>query len=321
MLYATHDEAGLATIKTVELDAILGGRAVQHKELQGHESYKFLSYFKPCIIPLEGGVTSGFKKPEEEKFETQLHVFQGNEIIFVIQVPFSRSSLNHDDVFVLDTKDKIFQFNGANSNIQERAKASEVIQFLKDKYHEGMCDVAIVDDGKLQTESDFGEFWVIFGGFTPISKKVASEDDVIPEKTPNLYSITDGQVNPVVGELSKSIQAASQAAEVEASMLLLEDQTMVARLATCMFNSLKGRPIQGCIFKGKEPPLFVAIFQPVSEGTLPAYGGMSYGYKSYIADKGFNDETYSPDCVALIRISGTSSHNNKTVQVDAVCAY
>ena len=65
-------------------------------------------------------------------------------MIFVIQIPFSRSSLNHDDVLVLDTKDKLFQFNGANSNIQERAKALEVIQFLKDKYHEGMCDVAIV---------------------------------------------------------------------------------------------------------------------------------------------------------------------------------
>lgn len=50
-------------------------------------------------------------------------------------------------MFILDTKDKIYQFNGANSNIQERAKALEVIQFLKDKYHEGKCDVAIV--GKL----------------------------------------------------------------------------------------------------------------------------------------------------------------------------
>lgn len=47
-------------------------------------------------------------------------------------------------MFILDTKDKIYQFNGANSNIQERAKALEVIQFLKEKYHEGTCDVAIV---------------------------------------------------------------------------------------------------------------------------------------------------------------------------------
>lgn len=61
-----------------------------------------------------------------------------------MQVPFARSSLNHDDVFILDTQNKIYQFNGANSNIQERAKALEVIQFLKEKYHEGKCDVAIV---------------------------------------------------------------------------------------------------------------------------------------------------------------------------------
>ena len=64
--------------------------------------------------------------------------------IMLLQVPFARSSLNHDDVFILDTQNKIYQFNGANSNIQERAKALEVIQFLKEKYHEGTCDVAIV---------------------------------------------------------------------------------------------------------------------------------------------------------------------------------
>lgn len=65
------------------------------------------------------------------------------------QVPFARSSLNHDDVFILDTQNKIYQFNGANSNIQERAKALEVVQFLKEKYHEGKCDVAIVGKGTL----------------------------------------------------------------------------------------------------------------------------------------------------------------------------
>ncbi|KAJ6300445.1 hypothetical protein OIU76_021272, partial [Salix suchowensis] len=122
------------------------------------------------------------------------------------QVPFARSSLNHDDVFILDTEKKIYQFNGANSNIQERGKALEVIQFLKEKYHDGTCDIAIVDDGKLDTESDSGEFWVLFGGFAPIGKKVANEDDIIPETTPaKLYSITDGEVKIVEGELSKGL--------------------------------------------------------------------------------------------------------------------
>ncbi|KAF3964847.1 hypothetical protein CMV_010914 [Castanea mollissima] len=187
---AISDESGTAAIKTVELDAVLGGRTVQHRELQGYESDKFLSYFKPCIIPLEGGVASGFKTPEEEVFETRLYVCRGKRVVRMKQVPFARSSLNHDDVFILDTQNKIYQFNGANSNIQERAKALEVIQFLKGKYHDGTCDVAIVDDGKLDTESDSGEFWVLFGGFAPIGKQVTSEDDIIPEATPaKLYSI------------------------------------------------------------------------------------------------------------------------------------
>ncbi|KAK9075856.1 hypothetical protein SSX86_004185 [Deinandra increscens subsp. villosa] len=468
----SQDEAGTAAIKTVELDAILGGRAVQYREPQGYESDKFLSYFKPCIIPLEGGVASGFKEIEEEEFQTRLFTCKGKRAVKLKQVPFSRSTLNHDDVFILDTKDKIFQFNGANSNIQERAKALEVIQFLKDKYHDGTCDVAIVDDGKLQAEGDSGEFWVIFGGFAPIGKKVASEDDITPEKTPpKLYSIAEGQVKDVDGELSKSLlennkcylldcgsevfvwvgrvtqveerKAAMQTAEEfitsqnrpkstrvtrliqgyethsfksnfeswpsgsapsapeesrgkVAALLkqqgvglkglaksstateevpplleengktevwringsaktpvpkedigkfysgdcyivlytyhsnekkedyylccwigkdsITEDQNIAARLATTMFNSLKGRAVQGRVYQGKEPPQFVAIFQPM----VVLKGGLSSGYKNYIADKGLNDETYSSDSVALIQISGTSVHNNKAVQVEPV---
>nr|XP_011468035.1 PREDICTED: villin-3-like [Fragaria vesca subsp. vesca] len=468
----SQDEAGTAAIKTVELDTALGGRAVQHREIQGHESDKFLSYFKPCIIPLEGGVASGFKKPEEEEFETRLYICRGKRVVRMKQVPFARSSLNHDDVFILDSKDKIFQFNGANSNIQERAKALEVIQYLKEKYHNGTCDVAIVDDGKLDTESDSGEFWVLMGGFAPISKKIANEDDVIPESTPaTLYSITDAEVKIVEGELSKSLlennkcylldcgsevfvwfgrltqvedrKAASQAAEEFVShqnrpkstritrviqgyetrsfksnfdswplgtatsgseegrgkvaallkqqgigvkgmtkgtpvneevppllegggkmevwcingsaktqvpkedigkffsgdcYIILytyhsgdrkddyflccwfgkdsieEDQKTASHLATSMSNSLKGRPVQGHIFQGKEPPQFIALFQPM----VVLEGGLSSGYKKFVEEKGLADETYTAECVALFRLSGTSIHNNKAVQVDAV---
>ncbi|RWR95385.1 villin-2 [Cinnamomum micranthum f. kanehirae] len=469
----SQDEAGTAAIKTVELDAVLGGRAVQHRELQGHESDKFLSYFKPCIIPLEGGVASGFKKCEDENFETRLYVCRGKRVVKLKQVPFARSSLNHDDVFILDTENKIYQFNGANSNIQERAKALEVIQYFKEKYHEGKSEVAIIDDGKLVAESDSGEFWVLFGGFAPIGKKATSEDDVTLETTPGkLYSITDGQVKMLAeSELSKSMlennncylldcgaevfvwvgrvtqvedrKSASQAAEEfisnqnrpkstrvtrviqgfethsfksnfeswstatgttgvddgkgkVAAMLkqqgvdvkgimkggsaneevphllegggkievwringsaktpvpqeeigkfysgdcyiilytyhsgdkkedyylscwigkdsIQEDQMMATRLANTMTTSLKGRPVQGRVIQGKEPPQFIALFQPM----VVFKGGVSSGYKKFIADKGLSDETYTADSVALIRISGASVHNNKAVQVDAV---
>lgn len=42
----------------------------------------------------------------------------------------------------------------------------------------------LTDDGKLDTESDSGEFWVLFGGFAPIGRKVSNDDDIIPESTP-----------------------------------------------------------------------------------------------------------------------------------------
>ncbi len=60
------------------------------------------------------------------------------------QVPFSRFSFNHDDVFVLNITSKIFQFNGANSSIQERGKALEVLQHIKDINHESKCEIIIV---------------------------------------------------------------------------------------------------------------------------------------------------------------------------------
>ncbi|KAJ6857100.1 villin-4-like [Populus alba x Populus x berolinensis] len=194
----SQDEAGAAAIKTVELDAALGGRAVQYREVQGHETEKFLSYFKPCIIPQEGGVASGFKQAEAMEHQTHLFVCRGKHVVHVNEVPFARSSLNHDDIFILDTKSKIFQFNGSNSSIQERAKALEVVQYIKDTYHDGKCEVAAVEDGKLMADAETGEFWGFFGGFAPLPRKTTSDEDKTDVSFPTkLFHVEKGQAEPV----------------------------------------------------------------------------------------------------------------------------
>ncbi|TVU15861.1 hypothetical protein EJB05_39402 [Eragrostis curvula] len=172
----SQDEAGTAAILTVELDAALGGRAVQYREMQGNETEKFLSLFRPCIMPQPGGAASGFNHVEinEQEHVTRLYVCRGK---YVVHVPVARSSLNHDDIFILDTKSKIFQFNGSNSCIQERAKALEVVQYIKDTFHEGKCEVAAVEDGKLMADVEAGEFWGLFGGFAPLPRKASSQDN------------------------------------------------------------------------------------------------------------------------------------------------
>ncbi|XP_076954300.1 villin-4-like [Bidens hawaiensis] len=203
----SQDEAGAAALKTVELDAALGGRAVQYREVQGHETERFLSYFKPCIIPKEGGTASGFKHVESEEYKICMFTCQGKHVVHVKEVPFARSSLNHDDIFILDTANKIFQFNGSNSCIQERAKALEVVQHIKDTYHDGKCDIATVEDGKLMSDAETGEFWGSFGGFAPLPRKTATDDakhaDALPTQ---LFCVEKGQTEPVSSDsLTKNL--------------------------------------------------------------------------------------------------------------------
>nr|XP_043620147.1 villin-4-like isoform X1 [Erigeron canadensis]XP_043620148.1 villin-4-like isoform X2 [Erigeron canadensis] len=197
----SQDEAGAAALKTVELDAALGGRAVQYREVQGHETERFLSYFKPCIIPQEGGTASGFKHVEAEEHKIRMFTCQGKHVVHVKEVPFARSSLNHDDIFILDTANKIFQFNGSNSCIQERAKALEVVQHIKDTYHDGKCDIATVEDGKLMSDAETGEFWGFFGGFAPLPRKTATDDNKSADAIlTQLFCVEKGKAEPVAAD-------------------------------------------------------------------------------------------------------------------------
>ncbi|KAL2612065.1 hypothetical protein R1flu_023757 [Riccia fluitans] len=188
----SQDEAGTAAIKTVELDTHLGDKAVQYREVQGHESDLFLSYFKTPIVPLAGGVASGFKKVEAEVFENVLFVIHGTRgSTRVTQVPVAKESLTHEDVFILDTQDKIYQFNGDKSNLAERGKAMEVVQQLKESNHEGSCDVVFVDEAGEGPEDD--GFWAVFGGVGPIGDK-PKEVEAAPLK---LYIVEDGVLNEI----------------------------------------------------------------------------------------------------------------------------
>lgn len=47
-------------------------------------------------------------------------------------------------------------------------------------------------------------------------------------------------------------------------------------------------------------------------------GGLSDGYKNYVAEKEVPDETYQEDGVALFRVQGSGPDNMQAIQVEAV---
>ncbi|CAI5500274.1 unnamed protein product [Closterium sp. Naga37s-1] len=196
----TQDDAAMAAIKTVDLDAALGGKAAQYRETQGHESDLLLSYFRPCIIATPGS----WGHPDPEASQPRLLQVKGRRFIHVRQVAVARSSLSHSEIFVLDTRSKLFQFTGANASKQERVKGMEVMQLLKDTQYGGNAPIAIIDDGKLD-DPESNEFWDMFGGFAPIAKKSQGEDDVEVKPTPpTLYWVSgDGLQEVGAGALKK----------------------------------------------------------------------------------------------------------------------
>ncbi|PWA69895.1 villin/Gelsolin, ADF-H/Gelsolin-like domain protein [Artemisia annua] len=186
---ASEDEASTAAVKPLELDAALGGRSVQYRELQGYETERFLSCFRPCIIPEES---------EHEEHKTRMFLCKGKH---VVHVPCARSSLNHDSICILDSKSKIFQFNGLNTSIQERAKALEVVQYIRDTYHRSKCDIATIDDGKLMADAEAGEFWGFFGGFAPLPKKTTVIETQSTDTHPTqLFCVKKGQAEHVAAD-------------------------------------------------------------------------------------------------------------------------
>jgi len=160
----SQDESGTAAYKTVELDDLLHQAAVQHREVQGFESSQFLAYFANTggIRLLEGGVASGFKHVEPEKFKPRLLHLKGRTNIRVTQVPLEAKSFNEGDVFVLDMGLRILQWQGKSAGMNEKARAGQLCRAIDDE-RKGRPKLEVYS----QNGKDVGEFWANFKDLDP----------------------------------------------------------------------------------------------------------------------------------------------------------
>lgn len=301
------EDAAAAATKAVQLDAALGPKAVQYREAQGHESDLLLSYFRPCIIALPGGRTSGKAPGADGKSGPRLFHVKGRRFVHVRQVPLARSSLSHSDVYVLDTGDKIYQFNGANASKVEKIRALDVTRAIKDNDHGGACQVAIVEDGKLD-DADSGEFWAAFGGFAPIAKKSTSDDDVEPKSTPaRLTWVSKAGAKEVAtgGGLKKADLESAKCYLVDCGaevfvwagrITSLEDRQAAAKAAQDLLRTDKRPPAVRVVHVAErfETPAFKAAFEEWPAPPAMAVESSSSKLKAMLKQSGVVDVKAGP---------------------------
>ncbi|XP_026533169.1 advillin [Notechis scutatus] len=152
---SSKDEQGSAAIYTIQLDDYLGGVPVQHREVQGYESELFKGYFKKGVIYKKGGRASGFNHTETNAYNVKrlLHV-KGKRNVMAREVKISWDSFNLGDVFLLDLGKIIVQWNGPESNKQERLKAMLLAQDIRDRERGGRAEIGIIEGDDEEASSD-----------------------------------------------------------------------------------------------------------------------------------------------------------------------
>ncbi|KAI8369026.1 hypothetical protein BD560DRAFT_398400 [Blakeslea trispora] len=184
-LETTQDEAGTAAYKTVELDDFLDSLASQHREVQHKESALFSSYFGH-ITYLQGGYASGFHHVEEEQVVTrllrvhrpkQLEGSRTRNAVVISEVPLSHESLRSTSVFILDTGDLIYQWQGEKANGIERAKAAEYISQLISERN-GSGEMIIVEQSSGSGERQFFEALGSEGDVADEEEESEEEEDM-----------------------------------------------------------------------------------------------------------------------------------------------
>ena len=193
----TQDEKGIAAYKTVELDDFLGGGPVQYREVQNHESKRFMEMFPNGVEYLSGGIESGFKKVDRDAYTKKLLHIKGKKNIRAQQVPLTYKSLNHGDVFVLDDGKTIYCWNGKQSSKKEKVKATEIARKIRDEERGGKSKVVIIDSG-IDSET---RFFTALGDKGEIKSAEDGGDDSEFEKS-NKTVITLYRVSDASGELT-----------------------------------------------------------------------------------------------------------------------
>ncbi|KAM9163544.1 villin-like protein [Pangshura tecta] len=201
---SSQDEQGAAAFYITQIDDMLGGSPVQHREVEGHESEAFKSYFRSGIIYKKGGVASGFKHVETNMYNIRrlLHI-KGKKHVSATEVELSWDSFNKGDVFLLDLGKVLIQWNGPNCNIAEKSRGLALARSIRDDERGGRAQIGIIDNEKDSPDlmqimkTVLGERRGALGAATPDEKA-----DELQKANVRLYHVYEKDDNLVVQEIA-----------------------------------------------------------------------------------------------------------------------
>jgi hypothetical protein len=200
----SSDEAAVAAFKTVELDEYLGGTPIQHREVQGQESTRFIAYFKEGGIRyLCGGVKSGLSHHVEDTSPKLFHV-KGKRKPIVRQLAAIRwSEMNHGDSYVIDIPEKktVVVWHGKQANKYEKLQAASFAQVLKQEHGETNIEVIVMEDGQEEE--------AVLNGLLPLSQRDdihdasgnPDEEDGLARSKIKLYRCSDAEGKLILTEV------------------------------------------------------------------------------------------------------------------------
>uniref|UniRef100_A0A671N249 Advillin-like n=1 Tax=Sinocyclocheilus anshuiensis TaxID=1608454 RepID=A0A671N249_9TELE len=192
---STLDEQGAAAVYAIQLDEFLGSSPVQHREVQHHESSIFCGYFKQGIIYKSGGVSSGMNHVETNTYNIQrlLHV-KGKWKVTGTEVEMSWNSFDTGSVFLLDLGKTILQWNGPESNKQERLKGMMLAKDIRDRERGGRPEIGVIEGDAEANSPSSMEVMVSILGERPSKLPSGTPDEITDQEQMSkltLYHVSD----------------------------------------------------------------------------------------------------------------------------------
>ncbi|XP_067287931.1 advillin [Pseudorasbora parva] len=205
---STMDEQGAAAVYAIQLDEFLGSSPVQYREVQFHESSIFCGYFKQGIIYKSGGVSAGMTHVETNSYNIQrlLHV-KGKRKVTGTEVEMSWNSFDTGSVFLLDLGKTIIQWNGPESNKQERLKGMMLAKDIRDRERGGRAEIGVIEGDAEAKSPLLMDFMVSIMGERPSVLPSGMPDEISDQEQMamlTLYHVSDANGSMKIAEVATS---------------------------------------------------------------------------------------------------------------------